>query len=119
MLLQIVIYGLVPLLAAFYIWGRRQLNKLQERGVPCLKPTFLLGNMAGVGTKRHLVEQNQMIYEAFKRKDKIAGNYTAFRANLMLLDLDLIKNVLIRDFNNFTDRGVYYNEGADPVSAHM
>lgn len=119
MLFQLFGYVLLPLLVAFYIWGRRKLNSLQEKGIPCLEPSFPLGNMNGIGSKVHIVERNQEIYEAFKKVDKIAGFYSMLRPTLLLIDLDLIKNVLIKDFNNFTDRNVYYNKDADPVSANM
>lgn len=119
MLFQVILYVVVPLALAIYFWGKKKLNTLQQKGIPCLEPSFPLGNMNGIGSTIHLTKRMQDIYEMFKSEHKVAGFYSFFKANLMLIDLDLIKNVLIKDFNNFTDRSVYYNEDADPVSAHM
>lgn len=105
MFFQVIAYVLVPLISVFFFWAKRRLNSL--------------GNLHGVGKTVHFVERHQEVYEAFKASDKIAGFYSMLKPTVMLLDLDLIKNVLIKDFNIFTDRGVYYNENADPVSAHM
>lgn len=41
------------------------------------------------------------------------------RPLLLLIDLDSVKTVLIKDFHNFPERGIYYNEMDDPLSAHM
>lgn len=119
MFFQFIVYFLVPLALAFYLYAKKKLNHWQERDIPCLPPSIPLGNMNGVGQTVHIVERNQEIYEAFKKNHKIAGYYSMLKPTLMLLDLELIKCVLIKDFNNFVDRGVYYNEDADPVSAHM
>lgn len=119
---ELQIFFLLPIFAAFvvfYFWGMKRLYSLQAEGIPCLEPVFPLGNMNGIGTKVHIVERNREIYEAFKKSHKIAGFYSMLRPTIMLLDLDLIKDVLIKDFNNFTDRGIYYHEEADPVSANM
>ena len=31
----------------------------------------------------------------------------------------MIKNVTIKDFNHFVDRGMYVNEEDDPLSGHL
>uniref|UniRef100_T1PEG5 Cytochrome P450 n=1 Tax=Musca domestica TaxID=7370 RepID=T1PEG5_MUSDO len=40
------------------------------------------------------------------------------RASL-IIDLDLIKNILIKDFANFHDRGVFNNVEDDPLTGHL
>ena len=95
---------------------RARLNSLQAKGIPCLEPSFPFGNFDGVGTKIHIVERHRR-FMRLSRKIKIAGNYSLLKRLLVLLDLDLIKNVCIRDFDSFMDRGVYYNEVSDPAPA--
>lgn len=119
MFLEILLYILVPLLVLLILWSKRKLRYLQNRNILCLEPSFPLGNMNGIGSTIHIVERTQEIYEAFKKSDKIAGFYSMLRPTIMITDLDLIKNVFIKDFKNFTNRGVYHNADADPVSAHM
>lgn len=37
----------------------------------------------------------------------------------MTVDPECIKNIISKDFNHFTDRGIFYNERDDPLSAHL
>ncbi|XP_037941484.1 probable cytochrome P450 6a13 [Teleopsis dalmanni] len=61
----------------------------------------------------------QEIYTKYKRTEKIIGFFIYFQKVVILLDLDLIKDICVKDFRNFTNRGNYYNKKDDPVAAHL
>jgi cytochrome P450 family 6 len=58
---------------------------------------------------------NQMKHNKWKH----GGIYCLAKPTYNIIDPDYIKNVLVTDFHHFVDRGLYYNEKADPLSAHM
>ena len=59
------------------------------------------------------------LYQQFKGKSPICGVFRSFKPSFLALDLELIKTILIRDFDVFHNRGMFYNEKVDPLSAHL
>lgn len=49
----------------------------------------------------------------------VAGVYIFIQRQVFIMDLDLIKQILVKDFNIFTNRGIYHNEKDDPLSANL
>lgn len=47
------------------------------------------------------------------------GVYALFRPTLIIRDANLIRTMLIKDFQHFMDRGVYCDEENDPLSGHL
>lgn len=45
--------------------------------------------------------------------------FNAIKPILIVTDLDLLQNILVKDFNYFHDRGMYHNVKHDPVSGHL
>lgn len=115
----VVILLLVGFLTAVYFFFRNQLNYWQKRGVPCDSPSLILGNLDGVGKTIHFTTNIQVIYEKFKIGNKVCGFYLLQAPRLIVIDLDLIKNILIKDFNYFADRGIFHDSDKDPLSAHL
>ncbi|KAM7344113.1 uncharacterized protein ACRADG_010945 [Cochliomyia hominivorax] len=103
---------------SFYLM-KRNLDYWRTQEIPHEKPKFLSGNLSGFRTKYHMGEIVAECYRKFKGSGPFAGFYLAQRPGVVLLDTELIKNVLIRDFNNFIDRGMYYNDKTDPLSGHL
>lgn len=56
-------------------------------------------------------------YRKYKSKAPVVGLYFFFQPMLLLLDPELFKNILVRDFASFHDRGFYYNKEDEPTSA--
>ncbi|XP_037036560.1 probable cytochrome P450 6a21 [Bradysia coprophila] len=110
---------LVGVVTVSYLYLRHKLNYWQDRGIPCLPPSLLYGNLDSVGQKVHNTINIQLVYENFKIGHKVCGFYLLQTPRLIILDLDLIKNIMIKDFNNFVDRGVYNNAEVDPLSGHL
>ncbi|XP_011494405.1 PREDICTED: cytochrome P450 6A1-like [Ceratosolen solmsi marchali] len=88
--------------------------------VPHEDPTVIIGTV-----DKQLLMQKITIgtlcknsYEKFKNHP-FHGMYMFFSPTLMVNDPDLIKDILIKDFSHFVDRGLCVNEDIDPLCANM
>ncbi|KAH8402283.1 hypothetical protein KR009_010979 [Drosophila setifemur] len=117
MLVTLALVGVV--LALAYNFYRNTYTYWARRGVLHEPPLPVIGNMKGIGSKYHFRDINQRIYDQFKGKTPFAGMFMFFKPTALILDLDLIKQVLIKDFHHFQDRGIYSNPRDDPLTGHL
>lgn len=115
-----IIVTLISLPTFVYGYFKYSFGYWTSRGVPCDEPSIPYGHVKGVGKKIHNYEIIKRMYDKYKPTGaKVCGLYLFARPAAILLDLELVKHILIKDFNNFADRNVYSNEADDPVSAHL
>lgn len=115
LLVSLIVIGLVTW--AIYLYNLY--TYWQRRGVPQETPIPILGNMKGAGTSKHFRDIVHRIYEQFKGQAPFAGLYVFIRKSAIIMDLDLIKHILIKDFSNFHDRGIFNNVRDDPLTGHL
>uniref|UniRef100_A0A0K8UTZ0 Putative cytochrome P450 6a14 n=1 Tax=Bactrocera latifrons TaxID=174628 RepID=A0A0K8UTZ0_BACLA len=89
-------------------------------GIPQEDPIYGLGNMNGIGREFHFRDINSRLYKRYKRDGApIGGIYMFFLRSAFIVDLDLIKHILIKDFSSFHDRGAFNNVRDEPLSGHL
>jgi len=108
--LQSLTFYLISVIAAIifglYFYVTRNFNFWQQRGVPYVKPTPFFGNLKECTLQKTTIgEQLQRIYN--EHSDKL------------IRDLELVKNILVKDFQIFMDRIFSYEDKFDPVFGNM
>lgn len=110
----------ISLISFVYGYFKYAFNYWKSRGVPCAEPSIPFGHMRGAGTKYHLSDIVKRLYDLYKPTGaKICGAYYYWRPVAIILDLEFVKNVLIKDFSNFNERNVYVNEIDDPIGVNL
>lgn len=105
-----ILCGLAALLLAFYYYSTSTFNFWKSRGVQGPKPVFLFGNTIDLMLARiSMVDYLQNLYKVYKNEPMV-GLYMRRSPVLVLNDLELIKDVMIRDFSTFADRGFAVHE---------
>lgn len=89
---------------------RKKYSYFSDRKVIHERPIFPLGNFWKVGISVHFIEKINSIYRQFKGKDSLCGFYIFTKPVYLILEPELIKNILVKDFYSFHDRGLYHNE---------
>lgn len=110
---------LTILISTVYLYFIHSFKYWKNRNVPFVQPSFPYGNFKGAGKKYHINELVTKFYRQLKGSGPFGGVYTLYKPTVVALDLDFIKTILIKDFNNFHERGIFNNEKDDPLSAHM
>lgn len=103
----------------FYYYVHRRYTYWKKLGVPYIEPTFPFGNVPGYKIKTHPSVVFSNYYNRMKSRGPFFGLFLLFEPLVLVTDLDLIKTILVKDFNYFMNRGLYVNEADDPLSGHL
>ncbi|KAJ8714507.1 hypothetical protein PYW07_002732 [Mythimna separata] len=99
---------LIVLICALYYYFTRNFNYWKSRNVPGPEPVILVGNLKDSALRRkNLGVVIQEIYDMFP-EEKVVGMYRMTSPCVLIRDLDILKHILIKDFEVFTDRGIEF-----------
>lgn len=115
-LINFLLYFIFPLAFGIFLYLKKKFSHFEKLGIPHLKPDWPLGNMGGMGTKFHLFDLLLKLYGECKGKDVICGIYNLIEPVYVVIDPEVVKLVMVKDFNNFVNRGFYVNEENEPLS---
>ncbi|XP_055905767.1 probable cytochrome P450 6a21 [Eupeodes corollae] len=115
-LLITVLCGIGTIVSLVFVFIRYRMSYWKQRQIPHDKPAWFLGNI-----QEHLHQSDAIkkLYNKFIGTGPFCGLYYFMTPAIVALDLDFIKDVLIKDFNKFVERGFFYNEIDDPLSANL
>ncbi|KAF5297867.1 hypothetical protein FQR65_LT09892 [Abscondita terminalis] len=90
----------------------------KKRNVPHIKPIPFFGNFIDTFTlKSTMGEALQKLHQ--KIDMPYFGAYVLHKPFFFVKDLELIKHVLVKDFDHFSDRYVLSDEQCDPITSFM
>ena len=111
--------GLVAVFLALYYYFTSTFDYWKKRGIKGPKPIPVFGNiMAPMLAKESLASFLTNLYTKYKNELMI-GIFVRREPILIILDPDIIKDVLIKDFSKFANRGFIRHEIAEPLSQHL
>lgn len=114
-----VIISVIVAIALFYWYTKKKFSYWADRDVPFVKPVPIVGTSWGLFVTKNMGEMLRECYKELKGKDIIGGLYFLTRPAVLTLDLDLLSNIFVKDFNYFRDRGLYVNPEVDPMTSNM
>ncbi|XP_077299001.1 uncharacterized protein LOC143920158 [Arctopsyche grandis] len=106
---------IVILLLTLYVFITRNNNYWKERKVPYEQPKFFFGNFKDVfNGSKHFGMLYVDLYKQFKNAAYV-GLYKLWTPAIMIRDPDLIRTVLVKDFQNFASNDFQMNPDVDPI----
>ncbi|XP_036333107.1 probable cytochrome P450 6a13 [Rhagoletis pomonella] len=93
----------------------------EAQGIPLIKPfLFFYYGRGRIGSDCHAIDIPNEVYSRFRESGlPLAGMFMIGDPLIILLDLEVIKHVLIKDFANFSYRGLYHNLRDDPLMGNL
>lgn len=110
----------LPALVLLYLFLKQTYTYWARKGFPSLPPDIPWGCLRPV-----VVQQTKSFGEQVRDihlqnpGSPFLGLYFLFRPVLLIRDPELVKRVLVTDFDHFNDRGMFYNEKTDPIGANL
>ncbi|XP_067652648.1 cytochrome P450 3A29-like [Haliotis asinina] len=83
-----------------YLYGKWRLRALSNAGIPGPPPTIFLGNLKQMA-KHGIVNRHR---RHLKTYGKVYGQYLGALPHIFVHDLDIVKEVFLKNFHNFINR---------------
>jgi cytochrome P450 family 6 len=118
-ILQYITFCLISVITAIFIglyfYFTRNFKFWHKLGIPYVKPTPFLGNLKEcVLLKTTIGKQLQRIYNEHSDKPYV-GIFSFDKPSLLIRDPELVKNILVKDFQTFMDRTMSVEGRFDPL----
>lgn len=113
-----IVFIVVVLLVIFF-WFKKKFTFWDNTGFPSVPGTFPLGSVGEMGFKTSSSDLFKRFYDENKGKAPGVGLYFMTAPAFLPLEPELVKDILVRNFESFHDRGFYLNEKDDPLSGHL
>ncbi|XP_051165488.1 uncharacterized protein LOC127284206 [Leptopilina boulardi] len=102
-----------------YYYSRKNFDFWKKQGVKCPTPIPFVGNFKDFMLNRISIgDFTKQVYDQFENESMV-GFYARRKPILLIRDPKLIKNILIKDFNKFADRGMTFHEKVDILSPNL
>ncbi|KAF2897255.1 hypothetical protein ILUMI_08920 [Ignelater luminosus] len=120
-LISLVATFLITFVFGLLLYFKRAFAYWKRKRVPYIEPRFPFGTIENPATRKDYIGiRIKKQYDQLKSKGhKHGGLYFFARPCYLPIDTEYIKNIMSKDFQYFVDRGTYYNEKDDPLSAHL
>lgn len=117
-MLFIVASVIAILIATLYLYIKHVYSYWKRHGVPYLEPTIPFGNFGPLIRKVRSIGQN--IHDLYyATSEPFIGVYLALRPALLVRDPKIVKDILIKDFQHFRNRGFHLDAKIDPLVANL
>lgn len=116
------IFAILSIIASIIIWFyNKAFSYWKKLGLDYLKPVIPFGNVFSLVMKKVTLGElfARQYLELRKKGLKHGGVYFYWTPVYMPVDPDIIKHILISDFEYFPNHGLYISEENDPLSAHI
>lgn len=112
-----ILFGLAVALGHFL--NKYLLSYWSRRGFQQTEPKFLIGDAGPLILLKSSLGETIANFYHKNKQHKVFGIYMFYRPILVINDLMVAQDIMIKDFNNFHDRPMPVDEENDPLSAHL
>lgn len=102
-----------------YVQFQQSYKLWSKQGVPTIPASFPSGHLDSRMAYMNFGLMAIDLYRKLKSKGDYVGLFFLNKPVLFVLTPEFAKTVLVRDFQYFINRGVYFNKDDDPLSANL
>lgn len=111
-----LLIGLITLIFGLYIYLTWNFDYWEKHGVPYDKPVVLTGSLHNVVLMKESIGVHmRKLYNKFK-EHPFAGFFLLGRPAVLIRDPELVKSILVKDFDHFFNRSFHADENQDPLA---
>ncbi|XP_037945099.1 cytochrome P450 6g1-like [Teleopsis dalmanni] len=114
------LFLITAVIGLIYFWVKHNYSYWQRKGIPHMKPIPFIGTtkpMLTLKTSIGLCASD--VYNDKTMSDAaVVGVYSFHKPGLVIRDIELIKSILIKDFNKFSNRTSACDPHGDPLGAN-